>query len=512
MSEKPLSPLGTKQTEFAALAGGNFELSNGEVVRQLHPYGVGIDCHSKFIQVCVLVQQGPQVVQYEREFQTTWPELVKARDFAIQHAMLSGESADQFTLRYTIESTGTYHVPVLLAWRGVPAVVNPMLAGATRRKTDVLDARLLAHHSLCGLWRNSFIPTRDAEVLRVLVNMRFEAGRNATRALNRINNHILRFGHTLGRDHSMSDSYARAVIEDMCDGKVFHGENVCPDGIPSAAWPFFKTCYKWYDYFKDERETYHKSSVRYAKETLWPTHSGLIQGSELLENLQTVPGVGEVTALTWLSVIVDSKRFKKGDEVSAFCGADPSLKVSAGKVTSHKKRKGNARLHHVLKNVAAQLIRRRKEPFGIWGFSLSRRHAKGGWPRAINAISRRIAMSLWHVHRTGNPFSYEKYKLLEVPAVPVMKVEDMGLSTRYLNLLTEANCFTSEDVARMLHTSLPQTKGIGAGCLSALKKWVEENKLPTPQQSPTDSPLQEKSSGASERSLSTNKRRKHANA
>ena len=30
---------------------------DGQTVRPVKPYGVGIDCHSRFIQVCVLVQR-----------------------------------------------------------------------------------------------------------------------------------------------------------------------------------------------------------------------------------------------------------------------------------------------------------------------------------------------------------------------------------------------------------------------------------------------------------------------
>ena len=96
-----------------------------------------------------------------------------------------GSLAQADVLRCCIESTGAYHMPVLLAWKAIPCVVNPLLAGPTRRKTDVLDARMLAHHSITGIWKPSFIPTESAQVLRVLWAARGEAVRAATRAQRR---------------------------------------------------------------------------------------------------------------------------------------------------------------------------------------------------------------------------------------------------------------------------------------------------------------------------------------
>ena len=40
------------------------------------------------------------------------------------------------TLSYSIESTSTYHLPVVQRWGGIPEIVNPKLAGSSHRKTD----------------------------------------------------------------------------------------------------------------------------------------------------------------------------------------------------------------------------------------------------------------------------------------------------------------------------------------------------------------------------------------
>lgn len=477
---------------------------DGEVVTPLLPYGVGIDCHSKFIQVCCLVQQAGKVHRYEAEFTTEWKSLQQGAAWALEQVRPADATVDARSLRYTIESTGTYHMPVLRAWSGVPSVVNPMLAGPTKRKTDVLDARMLAHHSLIGLWPSSFIPSQQAECLRVLIGARSEAGRNATRCLNRINNHLLRFGHTFGRDHSMADTYSKAAVEDMIEGKVVDGPGVCPDGIPEEARVFFRDAYAGYDFWSAQRTRYQTLCLQYVRKHLWPTGDGEVKGGELLKYLLSVPGVGEVSALTWLSVVADPRRFNHANQVAAFCGADPSLKVSAGKVTSHIKRKGNARLHHTLKNVAAQLVRRGVEPLGRWGHSIARRHAKGGWARAINAVSRRLAVALWCVHKLHAEFSYEQYRFYLVPNVPELPIAEMDLGGRYTKMLVDAGCNTSREIAQAFMTSLPQQKGIGAGCLGKVKQWIDSNKLPDqPRATPAAKAKAFLASGSSKGSSST---------
>ena len=76
---------------------------------------------------------------------------------------------------YNIESTGIYHWPVIRALRGVAHVVNPLLANPTRRKTDVLDAKLLARQALPGMWNASFVPSDAAVEVRTVLMRRHDA-------------------------------------------------------------------------------------------------------------------------------------------------------------------------------------------------------------------------------------------------------------------------------------------------------------------------------------------------
>jgi transposase len=94
---------------------------------------------------------------------------------------------------------------------------------------------------------------------------------------------------------------------------------------------------------------------------------GTKNGGEILALLQTVPGVGEITALIWLYTAVDPFRFPNKKALAAFTGCDPALKVSAGKVTSQTRRGGHKELHIALVQAAMGLVSRASEPLGRWG-------------------------------------------------------------------------------------------------------------------------------------------------
>ena len=121
-----------------------------DIAAIVRPYGVGIDCHSKFIACCALVLCRGEIHRYEREFATTWKGLLAARLFLVDSIREAGVHVGE--LHYVLESTACYHMPVIHAFGGRASVVNPLLAGPYRRKTDKLDARTLAYHGMTGLW------------------------------------------------------------------------------------------------------------------------------------------------------------------------------------------------------------------------------------------------------------------------------------------------------------------------------------------------------------------------
>jgi hypothetical protein len=191
----------------------------------------------------------------------------------------------------------------------------------------------------------------------------------------------------------------------------------------------------------------------------------------------TVPSVGELTVLVWLAEVVTPRRFDVKEKLIAFCGCDPSLKISAGKVTSQTRRGGNTRLHYQLIKVAGSCINRHKEPFGQWGYALLQRHAKGGYKKACGAVARRIATAMYFIHANNEPFSYDKYNFhkIEVPDVPL---EQMQFSTRTRNILAANGLSTSHVIASLFITGeLHRMRGAGKKLIADVDGWIQSNKF-----------------------------------
>ncbi len=83
-------------------------------IKVINDYGIGIDCHSRFIQVCVLVQAGPEVLQFQQTFSTSWEDLLSSAQWARNTLLGARKNFDKILkrqplavnkLRFNIEST-----------------------------------------------------------------------------------------------------------------------------------------------------------------------------------------------------------------------------------------------------------------------------------------------------------------------------------------------------------------------------------------------------------------------
>jgi len=117
-----------------------------EVDGKWFPYGAGVDCHRDMVWACVLrpIYQTGRQHRDVAKFDTTPIGLKCLREWLEDRVPLGHR-------RVLMESTSTYHFPVLWAladW--VRIVINPMLVGSAKRKTDRWDAQALAHYCMAG--------------------------------------------------------------------------------------------------------------------------------------------------------------------------------------------------------------------------------------------------------------------------------------------------------------------------------------------------------------------------
>ena len=123
--------------------------------------------------------------------------------------------------------------------------------------------------------------------------------------------------------------------------------------------------------------------------------------------LTVVPGVGTLTALTFVLTIGDRDRFKRSRDVGAYFGlvprqqqsssADPQLRISkAGDGLVRKLLVGSA--HYALGRFGPDTDLRR------WGLAIAGRGGKNGKKRAVVAFARKLAVLLHRLWVTGEVY------------------------------------------------------------------------------------------------------------
>jgi len=455
----------------------------------LHQYGVGVDCHSRFFQVCVLIPGGTELVQIERKVPALWPELRAAKAWIVRTLREHGIDVPPSDLRYTCESTGQYHMPLCLAWKGRPAIINPSDTGHVRRKTDRLDATKLAQHSLHGLWRESWMAPDEIQELRVLALQRSKLVAERSRLTNRINSDMLRFGHVVGQLGKINGPIVRALIEDFCaNGSVaLHRDHFSDTRIPPGVVLVFDQRWKRIDALDQEIKLIEDACIKQADGLTWPIgHGRKACGRELRLNLESLPGVGTQTVITWLAEVGDITRFGAVNKLLAYAGLDPSKDISAGKVTGTKARKGNARLQAALRNAARAMLGRVPScKFSMWARGYMGRHSQAGKSKAIHALARRIGKALYYCHLTNEPFDDSGYHaLLSESSYPLGPIEEMGLSAGVVRNLKGNGLRTSRQVVDAFYSDLGRRPGCGKVTIQAVATWINSHRNRSQERTP----------------------------
>jgi transposase len=124
--------------------------------------------------------------------------------------------------------------------------------------------------------------------------------------------------------------------------------------------------------------------------------------AKLNETLQSVPGVGPVTAAAIATELIAPERFDNGREVAAMAGLAP-LVTRTGDTTRQGPlmKCGNARLRTIL--IEAPW---RWKAQDLWAGELYRHLAAntGNPKKAIAAVARRLLIVLWRMSVTGEPY------------------------------------------------------------------------------------------------------------
>lgn len=134
----------------------------------------------------------------------------------------------------------------------------------------------------------------------------------------------------------------------------------------------------------------------------------LAKSDTTVRRLMTVPGVGPVTALAFVSTIDDPNRFKRASDVGAYLGLTPR-RYQSGELdrTGRISKRGDRLTRYYLFEAANVLLNvvRRGSPLKSWGAKLAKRI---GPKKAKVAVARKMATILHCIWTDGTEFDWGK--------------------------------------------------------------------------------------------------------
>jgi len=389
----------------------------------------GIDVHKDLIVACVITKSGRQT----RSFGAMTCELLELT------AWLK-EIGSEMT---AMESTGSYWKPVynLLEAENIPVmVVNAQhIKNVPGRKTDVKDSEWIADLLRHGLLRASYIPSRDQRELRELVRYRKSMIEERAREFNRIQKVLEGANIKLGSVVSnIEGKSATAMIDAIVSG------NTDADALSELAKGALKTKKELLVKSLQGVIGSHQRKILGAMRQHIRTLDTLIENldaeisqclsaqSEILEVLETIPGVGERSAQVILAEIGwDMSIFPTAHHLASWAGVCPGNNESAGKKHSGKTRKANP----TLKTTLAQCAKVNARAKNTYLYAQYRRIAsRRGVNKATIAVAHSILIIVYYIFKNGCTYRelgggyFDEIKKDEVVRRAVKRIEALGYS------------------------------------------------------------------------------------
>jgi transposase len=328
----------------------------------------GIDLHKKTIRVCVRDQQVN--VLKEKTLACCQPDSIRA----------FFSELGPFTA--VVEATASYdwlwQLLEPLAERLVLAHPGKLrIIAESTRKSDRLDARVLAEFLARGMIPEAYRPTPRQRQHRTLVRYRCFLQRRSASA--RVKVRRIVSDYNADRPDLLKEAGLAALKE-----------------LPLLAADRFvvdRLLKQWRSYEKQRQEA-DRQLKAFARQAP-------IREAEARAVLLSIPGVGPLTVDVVLSEVADLERFRSSKEVVSYAGLCPGRRESAGKAKDLGITKTGSRwLRWILVQAAWRLVRLTRRWRGIFESLKGRRGSK----KAIIAVARRLLTIMVAVWRKGEAY------------------------------------------------------------------------------------------------------------
>lgn len=247
---------------------------------------------------------------------------------------------------------------------------------AAKKKNDRDDAKKIADLLRCNLLQECYMAPAPMRELRRILRYRNLLVREATRMKNKTSGLLMEVGATYNKRKLHGKQYFAELLERL-------------DYVPSSVLDLLRLC-------RVNLQNFDKMQKQLLRGLL--AHPNL---AGRVEMLQTIPGVGQVTALTWVLEIGEVERFSRVSQAVSYCGLCSAQKESAGKERRGPiSKKRNKHLQTILIE-AAKLA-------PLWNQRLAevyeRETARGHRNRATIVVARKLVAFMMAVDRKRQPF------------------------------------------------------------------------------------------------------------
>jgi transposase len=326
---------------------------------------VGIDLHKKTIAVCVMDQQ--RRVTARRNLACAEPAKIVS--------FFRGLGEFQAVVEATASYEWLWRLLEPLADRLVLAHPKKLrVIAESRRKSDKIDAQVLAEFLARDELPESYRPTPRQRQHRVLVRHRCYLRRRAAAAKIKIRRIL---------DDYNADRrglFTEEGLEYLASVTVAPADRFVIDQLLA----------EWMHRMK-QLTAIEQRLKEFAKEAS-------ASEAEARAALGSIPGVGPVTVDVVLSEVADIRRFRSEKDVIAYAGLAPGFRESAGKRHALAiTKEGSRLLRWALIEAAWRLVRLTRR----WGAVFAKLSQRCGRRKAIVAIARRLLTVMVAVWRSG---------------------------------------------------------------------------------------------------------------
>jgi transposase len=329
---------------------------------------IGFDLGKVSSQVCIITEDGELV---ERRIKTDHEQIFELLGKRPPSRLLIEASTESEWVARFLEELG--HEVVVAD----PNFASMYATRSRKVKTDKRDARTLAEACRLGAYRPAHRTSDRQRHVRAQLAVREAIVRTRSRYISLISTLLRRDGLRVAPGHATAFLKRLARVE-------------LPTALSDEIAPLVLLLQSI------------NEQIKAADEQL----AALVKEDEVVARLCTAPGVGPVTATSFISTLDEASRFAGPKQARAYLGLVPSERSSGERQQrGHISKAGPGRARYLLIEAAWTILRKRNSlNSGLheWALGIA---ARRGSRVAVVALARKLAGSLYAMWRDGTEFT-----------------------------------------------------------------------------------------------------------